>query len=199
MRKENEAIKTKYTLQVQDLRRQLVTKKAFDEDESQREISRLKKELQFVQMQVYNTKRMKGMATGPSKENFDQNQPSSAALARADAQAKQELENENEILRSKIDQMDLSFADQTFTFSNDIVQHEHQEQCAICWDDHQPQQELVEPFTNGHWFHVQCIRECALVKKECPVCREVFGDTSIEPRRQNLINVLNELKIHPSI
>jgi hypothetical protein len=86
MRKENEAIKTKFTLQVQDLRRQLVTKKAFDEDESQREISRLKKELQFVMMQVYNTKRMKGMTSGPSKENFDQNVP--AALARADAQAK---------------------------------------------------------------------------------------------------------------
>ena len=36
---------TKYTLKVQDLRRQLVTKKAFDEDESQRDISRLKKEI----------------------------------------------------------------------------------------------------------------------------------------------------------
>jgi hypothetical protein len=34
MRKENEAIKRRLTLQVQDLRRQLVTKKAFDEDES---------------------------------------------------------------------------------------------------------------------------------------------------------------------
>jgi hypothetical protein len=34
MRKENEAIKKKYTLQIQDLRRQLVTKKSFDEDES---------------------------------------------------------------------------------------------------------------------------------------------------------------------
>lgn len=54
MRKENEAIKKKFTLQVQDLRRQLVTKKAFDEDESQREISRLKKEVQFLQMQAYN-------------------------------------------------------------------------------------------------------------------------------------------------
>lgn len=50
MRKEIESIKTKYTLQIQDLRRQLVTKKAFDEEESQREISRLKKELQFTQM-----------------------------------------------------------------------------------------------------------------------------------------------------
>jgi hypothetical protein len=50
MRKENESIKKKYSLQIQDLRRQLVTKKAFDEDESQREISRIKKELHFVQM-----------------------------------------------------------------------------------------------------------------------------------------------------
>ena len=48
MRKENEAIKKGATLKVQELRRQLVTKKAFDEDESQREISRLKKELAFV-------------------------------------------------------------------------------------------------------------------------------------------------------
>lgn len=48
MRKENEAIKKSSTLQIQELRRQLVTKKAFDEDESQREISRLKKELAFV-------------------------------------------------------------------------------------------------------------------------------------------------------
>ena len=45
MRKEVNAIQRKLTLQIQDLRRQLVTKKAFDEDESQREISRLKKEL----------------------------------------------------------------------------------------------------------------------------------------------------------
>lgn len=88
MRKENEAIKTKYTLQVQDLRRQLVTKKAFDEDESQREISRLKKELQFVQMQVYNTKRMKGLTNGPSKENFDMNHNQTHSSLRADAAAK---------------------------------------------------------------------------------------------------------------
>jgi hypothetical protein len=58
MRKENEAIKKRSTLQVQELRRQLVTKKAFDEDESQREISRLKKELAFVNKQVYNAKRL---------------------------------------------------------------------------------------------------------------------------------------------
>jgi hypothetical protein len=59
MRKENEAIKKKYTLQIQDLRRQLVTKKAFDEDESQREISRLKKELYFINMNVLESKRLR--------------------------------------------------------------------------------------------------------------------------------------------
>lgn len=57
MRIENEAIKKKLTGQIQDLRRQLVTKKCFDEDDSQREISRLKKEMRFMEMQVYNHKR----------------------------------------------------------------------------------------------------------------------------------------------
>ena len=59
MRKENDALKKKYTLQIQDLRRHLVTKQAFDEDESQREISRLKKELHFVQMNLAEVKRQK--------------------------------------------------------------------------------------------------------------------------------------------
>lgn len=45
MRKENEAIKRKLTSQIQDLRRQVITKNAFDKGELQKEISRLKKEL----------------------------------------------------------------------------------------------------------------------------------------------------------
>lgn len=49
MRKENDAIKRKLTGQIQDLRRQLVTKRAFDEEDAQKEISRLKKELKFAQ------------------------------------------------------------------------------------------------------------------------------------------------------
>ena len=80
------AIKKKYTLQIQDLRRQLVTKKAFDEDESQREISRLKKELQFMEMQIYNAKR--------SKQYGKENQDSNSALRPA-LDVKNELENEN--------------------------------------------------------------------------------------------------------
>ena len=73
MRKENEAIKKSATLQIQELRRQLVTKKAFDEDESQREISRLKKELAFVNKQVYNQKRQAYDAA--SQENNNPNGP----------------------------------------------------------------------------------------------------------------------------
>lgn len=76
MRKENDAIKKKLTLQIQDLRRQLVTKKAFDEDESQREISRLKKEIQFMNAQVYNQKRQAYVAKSSRsarKENRDTN------------------------------------------------------------------------------------------------------------------------------
>ena len=71
MRKENESIKKKYTLQIQDLRRQLVTKKAFDEDESQREISRLKKELHFMQMSMQDAKRTKshGALAGVTKQS----------------------------------------------------------------------------------------------------------------------------------
>jgi len=49
MRKETEAIKKQYTQQIQDLRRQLITKKAYDEEEAHKEITRLKKELQFIQ------------------------------------------------------------------------------------------------------------------------------------------------------
>ena len=48
MRKENDAIKHRLTEQIQDLRRQLITKRAFDEEEAHREISRLKKELTFA-------------------------------------------------------------------------------------------------------------------------------------------------------
>ena len=70
MRKENQAIKKKFTLQVQDLRRQLVTKKAFDEDASQREISRLKKEVAFLNAQVYNVKRQV-YSKESAKENQD--------------------------------------------------------------------------------------------------------------------------------
>ncbi len=52
MRKENDMIKKKLSNQIQDLRRQLVTKRSFDEEEACKEMSRLKKEIKFLQKQV---------------------------------------------------------------------------------------------------------------------------------------------------
>ena len=71
MRKENEAIRRKLTEQIQDLRRQLITKKAFDELDASNEISRLKKELAFCQAQNLKKKAMSGAASSVSsqKEN----------------------------------------------------------------------------------------------------------------------------------
>ena len=53
MRKENNAIKKRMTSQVQDLRRQVVTKQAFDKTELMSEISRTKKELAFANKKLY--------------------------------------------------------------------------------------------------------------------------------------------------
>ena len=54
MRKENNAIKKRLTMQIQDLRRQIVTKQAFDKGELMQEIQRTKKELAFANKQLYN-------------------------------------------------------------------------------------------------------------------------------------------------
>lgn len=86
-----------------------MTKKAFDEDESQREISRLKKELQFVKMQMYNSKRQ-GVKTGAgSKEDFNLPTSQSQYLKQTTAtieQHKQEMENDGDDLHLKIDHME---------------------------------------------------------------------------------------------
>lgn len=76
MRRETEAIKRKLTQQIQDLRRQLITKRAFDEEDAQKEISRLKKELQFAQKHAPPSKTSKKMLSNVSshttyKENKD--------------------------------------------------------------------------------------------------------------------------------
>ena len=54
MRKENNAIKKRLTTQIQDLRRQIVTKQAYDKGELMSEIARTKKELAFANKQLYN-------------------------------------------------------------------------------------------------------------------------------------------------
>jgi hypothetical protein len=48
MRTETEAIKNRLTAQIQDLRRQVVTKQAYDKGELIQEISRTKKQLTFA-------------------------------------------------------------------------------------------------------------------------------------------------------
>jgi hypothetical protein len=52
MRKECDSIKRRMTSTIQDLRRQLVTKKAFDQEDASKEISKLKKELIIYQKQA---------------------------------------------------------------------------------------------------------------------------------------------------
>jgi len=60
MRKEADATKKHFTAMVQDLRRQLVTKRAYDEEEAHKEITRLKKELHFLQKTNGNKKNKSG-------------------------------------------------------------------------------------------------------------------------------------------
>ena len=85
MRKESDAVKRKYSQQVQDLRRQLVTKRAFDEEEAHKEITRLKKELQFLQKNnAAANKKKNASLTGadyPSTTNDKQTKENTAANA----------------------------------------------------------------------------------------------------------------------
>ena len=74
-----------------------MTKKAFDEDVSQREISRLKKELAFVNMQLYNNKRQEFQ-----KEAAVPAGDSQLKIAQAMQDQKKALESENENLRQRI-------------------------------------------------------------------------------------------------
>lgn len=86
----------------------MVTKKAFDEDESQREISRLKKELQFVKMQMYNSKRQGVKTGGGSKEDFNLPTSHSQYMKQTTAtiEQKDQMENDGDDLHLKIDHMD---------------------------------------------------------------------------------------------
>ena len=98
MRKEVDAIKRRFTQQVQDLRRQLVTKRAFDEEEAHKEITRLKKELQFLQRNGVKKGKNGSMDNNnpQSKENNTAN-----AFKRPEAQKSETLE-----LKNKITQME---------------------------------------------------------------------------------------------
>jgi hypothetical protein len=54
MRAETDAIKRRLGAQIQDLRRQVVTKQAFDKGELMQEITRTKKQLSFANKQISN-------------------------------------------------------------------------------------------------------------------------------------------------
>ena len=70
MRKENNAIKKRLTAQIQDLRRQVVTKQAFDKGELMQEISRTKKKLSFANKSLYNKRVANEGAGSASSTNF---------------------------------------------------------------------------------------------------------------------------------
>ena len=110
MRKENNAIKKRLTMQIQDLRRQIVTKQAFDKGELMQEIQRTKKELAFANKQLYN-KRVQKEGAGPSQSTqgnpqaFSNELENSMKLVETISNQKKMLETENEELKSKISDM----------------------------------------------------------------------------------------------
>lgn len=97
MRKETEALKRHYTQQVQDLRRQLITKKAYDEEEAHKEITRLKKELQFLQRN--GVKKGKNGSASGSDANAQQTKENTVANAfkRPETAKSETLELKNKI------------------------------------------------------------------------------------------------------
>lgn len=98
MRKEADATKKHFTAMVQDLRRQLVTKRAYDEEEAHKEITRLKKELHFLQKTNANKKNKSGdHLQQQTKENTAAN-----AFKRPEADKRSEATE----LRNKITQLE---------------------------------------------------------------------------------------------
>lgn len=99
MRKEADAVKKHYTQMVQDLRRQLVTKRAFDEEEAHKEITRLKKELQFLQRNGSAAAGGKKKVGGPGDAVAQQTKENTAANAfkRPEAAKNEALELKNKI------------------------------------------------------------------------------------------------------
>lgn len=69
MRQETEAVKRRLMLQVQDLRRQIVTKQAYDKGELMQEITSTKKQLGFANKQLMNRGRIGGNKENGAKNN----------------------------------------------------------------------------------------------------------------------------------
>ena len=66
MRKENAAVKKKLVAQIADLKRQVVSKQAYDKEELMSEIHRSKKQLAFANKKIYDTK-MKAEGAGSTQ------------------------------------------------------------------------------------------------------------------------------------
>ncbi len=109
MREETEAVKRRLVAQIQDLRRQVVTKQAFDKGELIQEISQTKKQLGFAQKQLQNKGRV-----GGGKENTANNSSATQNYSTEDVERsirlvetigiqKKQLQQENEELRSRLE------------------------------------------------------------------------------------------------
>lgn len=117
MRAETDAIKRRMGAQIQDLRRQVVTKQAFDKGELLAEITRTKKQLSFTSKQLQTKKRPQA---APGKENTrgSSDQAGVEELERSIRMVetigiqKRALEGENEELRSRIEVLEHSRIDQ---------------------------------------------------------------------------------------
>ena len=112
MRKENNAIKKRLTAQIQDLRRQVVTKQAFDKGELMDEIARSKKELAFANKKLYHKKIQAEGAGGSGQannqgntQNFSGELENSMKLVETINNQKRVLETENEELKSRMNDM----------------------------------------------------------------------------------------------
>ena len=108
MRKENDAIKKRLNSQIQDLRRQIVTKQAFDKSELINEISRAKKELAFANRKIEHHRNSEGPGTGGmsvhGNHDADDIQNSIKLIETINIQKKM-LEEENEDLKSRVDEL----------------------------------------------------------------------------------------------
>lgn len=107
MRQEQESLKKRLTAQIQDLRRQVVTRQAYDKGELIQEISRTKKQLTFANKQA----RSRG-TLGGGKENiqtssgYDQDEiERSIRMVETMGIQKSQLEAQNTELRSRVDQL----------------------------------------------------------------------------------------------
>ena len=116
MRQEVEAQKTKMSQQIQDLRRQIVTKNAYDKGELIQEITRTKHQLSLAEKKLHNQKRVGGGNAG--KENV---QDSTQIISPEDAERSIRLAAQME---EKVRQVTL----QNETLKAKLAHYEHQDE-----------------------------------------------------------------------